>query len=151
MKIGQLVSKVGVTTKAVRFYELQGLLPAPSRTPSGYRIYGRSDTERLSFNLKAKRLGLSLDDIKGILQLHDRNEPSCIHVRSLLDAKIAQLDSAVADLQAFRRELTSLRDGSGTLVDCKPAGGQICSIIEDSEMPGLQVSGDWPPSLKRRQ
>jgi len=89
VKIGQLAREAGVTTKAVRFYELQGLLPAPSRTPTGYRIYGESDTERLSFILKAKRLGLSLEEIKGILQLHDYKEPTCVYVRSLLDSKLA--------------------------------------------------------------
>ena len=89
MKIGQLASATGLTAKTIRFYEGEGLIPDPPRTHSGYRTYADSDVTRLEFILKAKRLGLSLDEIKGILRLHDRSEPTCMHVRALLEEKVA--------------------------------------------------------------
>ncbi len=85
MKIGDLARATGLSTKTIRFYEAEGLIPDPPRTNSGYRAYAEPDVARLGFIIKAKRLGLSLDEIKGVLQLHDRSEPTCVHVRSLLE------------------------------------------------------------------
>ena len=130
LKIGELAKATGVTPKTIRFYEGEGLLADPGRTSSGYRIYLHKDIERLEFILKAKRLGLSVEEIKGILGLHDRDEPTCVHVRHLLDEKLAQVDKALADLKVFREELVKLRNNAQGLVDCRPSGGRICGIIE---------------------
>ena len=72
MKIGELAKAAKLTTKTIRFYEAEGLLPNPHRTASGYRVYGLDDAGRLHFIRKAKRLGLSLEEIRSILQLHHR-------------------------------------------------------------------------------
>ena len=130
MKIGELAKATGVTAKTIRFYENEGLLPQPERTLSGYRKYGSEYTGRLEFIRKAKRLGLSLDEIRDILHFHDRSDPTCKHVRSLLDEKIGQVEGALEDLQGFRSELSRLRDEAGALDDCRPSGGRICGIIE---------------------
>ena len=137
MKIGELARATGLSTKTIRFYEAEGLIPNPPRTDSGYRTYAELDVARLAFILKAKRLGLSLDEVKGILQLHDWSEPTCLHVRSLLEEKVGQIETAIQDLLSFKEELESLRDQATSLVDCRPLGGNICSIIEQS---GTKVS-----------
>lgn len=142
MKIGELAKATGLTTKTIRFYEGEGLITNPPRTPSGYRKYGPKDLDRLDFILKAKRLGLSLPDIRNVLYLHDRNEPTCEHVRSILEEKLNQVEKALQDLQVFRIELMRLRDESQTIVDCKPMGGRICSIIEQS---GLTINLNEQP------
>ena len=142
MKIGELAKATGLTTKTIRFYEGEGLITNPPRTPSGYRKYGPKDLDRLDFILKAKRLGLSLPDIRNVLYLHDRNEPTCEHVRSILEEKLNQVEKALQDLQVFRIELMRLRDESQTIVDCKPMGGRTCSIIEQS---GLAINLNEQP------
>ena len=134
MKIGELASASGTTTKTIRFYEDSGLLPTAPRTTSGYRIYAQADVDRLDFIRKSKQLGLSLDDIVGILQLHDRSEPTCIHVGALLDDKIEQVNEALRELRDLRQELTRLREKAGTMADCHPSGGNICGIVERSEV-----------------
>lgn len=134
MKIGELAKATGFTPKTIRFYEAEGLVRDPERTDSGYRSYGPKDVERLEFIRKARRLGLSLAEVKSILQLHDRSEPTCMHIRSLLDEKLARVEAALQDLLAFQAELHQLRDGAGTLMDCGPTGGRICGIIEQSEV-----------------
>ena len=139
MRIGELAEAAGTTAKNVRYYESEGLLPPPPRTRSGYRSYSAVDVERLGFVKKAKRLGLSLKEIRNILQLHDRREPTCVHVRSLLDVKLTQVETALSDLQDFRDELKRLRDSAGTLEDYRPSGGVVCGIIEQS---AIQVSRD---------
>ena len=132
MKIGELARATGLTAKTIRFYEGEGLISDPPRTNSGYRAYADSDLIRVEFILKAKRLGLSLDEIKGILRLHDRSEPTCVHVRSLLEEKMAQIETVIQDLLGFKEELQLLEDHTTSMVDCRPLGGNICSIIEDS-------------------
>ena len=58
MKIGELAKATGLSTKTIRFYEAEGLIPEPPRTDSGYRAYAESDVAKLAFVLKAKRLGI---------------------------------------------------------------------------------------------
>ncbi len=137
MKIGELARATGLSPKTIRFYEAEGLIPDPPRTGSGYRAYAEPDVGRLGFIIKAKRLGLSLDEIKGILKLHQRNEPTCVHVRSLLEEKLAQIEKAIQDLLGFKEELESLKDQTTSLVDCRPLGSNICSIVENS---GIKVT-----------
>ena len=146
MKIGELAKATRLSTKTIRFYEAQGLIPDPPRTISGYRAYAEPDVARLAFILKAKRLGLSLDEIKGILLLHDRSEPTCVHVRTLLEEKVAQIETVIQDLLGFKGELETLRDGATSLMDCRPLGGNICSIIEDSGIKVASSSLGWMES-----
>ena len=143
MKIGELARSTGATVKTIRFYEDQGLLPAAPRTESGYRIYGTHDVERLEFIRKAKRIGMSLEEIRGVLQLSDRDDPTCVHVRALLDEKIARLDRALDELRDFRIELVALRDGAGVLEDCHPTGANVCGIVERSEIALDDTSAAW--------
>ena len=151
MRIGELARAVGLTAITIRYYESVGLLPRPERTSSNYRVYGAEHVERLQFVTKAKRLGLSLEEIKGIFQLHNRQEATCVHVRTLLEAKLEQVDALVRELVEFRRELAHLRDTAGTMEDCRPSGGQICGIIERGEV-GVSVQAlTWLEAVHQRQ
>ena len=87
MKIGEIARAAGISSKAIRFYEDFGLLPDPGRTESGHRQYGPDTIERLGFVTRAKQREISLEEIRGILDIHDRHEPTCIHVRDLLEQK----------------------------------------------------------------
>ena len=60
MRIGELAKTVGVTPDTIRYYEREGLLPPPDRTPSGYRDYGPEVVDDLQFIKKAQALGLKL-------------------------------------------------------------------------------------------
>lgn len=136
MKIGELAGVTGTNAKTIRFYEHEGLMPEPARLASGYRSYDDESVTRMEFILKAKRLGLSLHDILGILQLHNAEKSTCVHVRDLLEQKITEVESTIVALQAFKGDLASLRDRTVGLVDCRSLGGDICSIIEQSNVKG---------------
>jgi DNA-binding transcriptional MerR regulator len=127
VRIGVLADRVGVTTKAVRFYEALGLLPAPARTGSGYRDYSETDVARLTFIKTAQRLGLSLDEIREIIALRDRGEQPCSHVARLLHAHVAALDRRIEEMQVLREELRGLeaRATAGAEVP-----GSYCGVIE---------------------
>ncbi|MBI2867559.1 MAG: heavy metal-responsive transcriptional regulator [Chloroflexi bacterium] len=150
MKIGELSKATGFKDRTIRYYERQGLLPSPRRTPSGYREYGHGDVDRLQFVRKAKHLGLSLEDIKSVLRIHDRREPTCMHVRELLEGKLALVDSLLRDLRAFRKELAMLQEHAIGVEDCRPSGGRICGIIENSSFGAGQETLTWirSPGMK---
>lgn len=103
--IGQLAESVDVNPKTIRYWEKVGVLPEPERTDSGYRLYSRKDLQRLQFVKKAKALGLSLDQIKEIIQIRDGGGLPCKHVRHLLGQKLKELDKRIQQMRKFRKEL----------------------------------------------
>lgn len=133
LRIGQLAEQFGLNPKTIRYYEAIGLLPEPQRTPAGYRLYDAADRERLQFILKARTIGLTLEEIAGILGLRRAGQRPCEHVLALLDRKIAGIDQQLRALQEVRRELVGLRDEA---TRDQPADGAICGIIEHRELLG---------------
>ena len=67
--IGQVAKLAGVGVETVRFYERKGLLEEPERTESGYRQFDENVVNRLLFIRRAKELGFTLNEIKGLLEL----------------------------------------------------------------------------------
>ena len=130
MKIGELANATGLTTKTIRYYELNRLLEEPRRTDSGYRLYDSEDVERLEFIKKAKSLGLSLEEIRDILLLYEQRQSPCVHVLALLDQKLKQVDKMISELDEFRRELLHLRLESQVRLEQLPEESRICRIIE---------------------
>lgn len=130
MKIGQMAEATGLPIRTLRFYEDAGLLPQRPRTEAGYRIFDERDLERLEFVKKAKRLGLSLGEIKDILAITDRGEATCTHVCGLLASRVEELDRAISELGQLRTVMVDLLEKAGPIEDCRPTGGRVCAIIE---------------------
>ena len=74
MKIGELAQRTQVNIDTVRYYERQGLLPAPQRLASGYRLYDQRDVSRLRFVRRAKALGFTLVEIRELLDLSSHRD-----------------------------------------------------------------------------
>ncbi len=136
MKIGALATHAGMTVQAVRFYERNGLIPKPSRTESGYRVYGSGDVRRLQFIRQAKRLGFSLKEIMRILKLRERGSCPCDEVVGILEHHLRETEEQLHRLERFRDELAK------TLKQWKRTGGRevpgevICGLIERTIRPG---------------
>ncbi len=124
---GALAARAGFTTKAIRYYERIGLLPAPPRRPSGYRAYGEGDLARLDFIAKAKRLGLSLEEIRDVLALRDAGVEPCVHVVRVIDQHVEEVERAITELGAFGAQLRRIRRDASQRA--RERGG-ICRIIE---------------------
>lgn len=105
LKIGQLARQVGVTTKAIRFYEAKRVLPRPTRGANGYRLYGQDAVEMLTFVKLAAGLGLTLAEIREIIAIRQGGGPPCAHVRRLLQDKAGELDRKLQDLVDMRQQI----------------------------------------------
>lgn len=110
MRIGELAEAAGTTTKTLRFYEEQGVLPAAERTPSGYRDYTPEAVARIDFVHRGQAAGLTLAQIKQILDIRDHGQAPCDHVRDLLDTRLADIEQQLAQLSALRDTIAALRD-----------------------------------------
>jgi MerR family copper efflux transcriptional regulator len=119
LSIGQLAKKAGVSVDTVRYYERNSLLPPAGRLASGYRRYGDTELRRLHFIRRAKALGFSLDEIRGLLELSA--ERSVAKVRRTAEARLADLELRIAEMQRIRTGLKKLIDacpGHGRAESC---------------------------------
>ena len=108
MTIGQLARSAGVGIETVRFYERQGLLEEPARKESGYRHYSDEVVARLRFIRRAKELGFSLKEIGELLALRIEPETTCAEVKRKAQAKLADIESKIGDLQRMQKALLKL-------------------------------------------
>jgi DNA-binding transcriptional MerR regulator len=131
MKIGELAAELRLNPKTIRYYERIGLLPDPERTSSGYRLYEEDDRARLEFILKAKRMGLTLEEVREVLSLRNDGRRPCRHVLQMVDEKLGAIEDQLRTLADLRRELLSLRDEA---VDAAKREGSVCSLIEGHEV-----------------
>lgn len=129
MLISQVASRSGVPPKTLRYYEDIGLLDPPNRTESGYRNYDDGILSRLAFIRSAQAIGLTLGEIRSIVALRDDGETPCGHVLELLRRRSAEIDRAIRDLRALKRELNGLVERAQELdpTDCDPS--RVCHLI----------------------
>ena len=150
MTIGKAAEEAGVSAQAIRYYEREGLLPAPYRTHTGYRLYGAETVGRLNFVRQARALGLSLDEIKEIFRLSESGSAPCCRVRELLSKKLDDLDHRISELTRFRSELQAFLRKIANVPDQSDASSHVCQLIEIAP-PSLSVSEtEAPPKRERR-
>ena len=75
IRIGQLAARSGVSRDTIRFYERAGLLPKPRRTATRHRIYDQKSAQQIRFIRRAQDLGLTLEDIRQLLELRNSDSP----------------------------------------------------------------------------
>ena len=106
-RIGELALRAGTSTDTVRYYERLRLLDAAARSDGGYRLYGEPELRRLQFIRRAKLMGLSLEEIRGLLGLAEEGQcrPLRRQVAELLRGKIEDCEAQLAELHAFKASL----------------------------------------------
>jgi DNA-binding transcriptional MerR regulator len=121
LTIGDLAKATDTKVETIRYYERVGLLPAPARTRGNYRSYSSVQLGRLSFIRRARGLGFSLSQVRGLLGLSDQRRRSCEAVDAIAREHLAEVDRKIADLVALRRELDSIisQCDHGTVAGCR--------------------------------
>src|SRR5260370_42047217 len=105
MQIGIVGKRVGLSVDTIRFYERNALLPLPPRTQGGFRQYSENDVETLSFIGRVQNLGVTLREVRELLNLRRSRLQPCAPVRRRLEEKLADVEQKVSDLQKLEREL----------------------------------------------
>lgn len=147
MRIGALADATGVPAKTLRYWEAEGLLHEPDRTPSGYRDYPPHAAARVAFIRHAQAAGLTLRQIGQVVAIRDEGQAPCAHAADLVDERLGDVEQRLHELQKTRRTLRELRQRLAQLdpADCDPAS--VCSAI-----PHLHEPHEHPvtsPAIRR--
>jgi DNA-binding transcriptional MerR regulator len=138
--VKEVAERVGLPSRTVRYYDRIGLVCADERSTAGYRLYSPEEEGKLRFIRQAKGLGLSLEDIRGLMAAAERG--CCGEVmpelERLLDEKVHEIDARIAELAAFRERLVAY--GAGKRPGCGCQGpGAFCGCLDD--VPHASLSG----------
>ena len=125
LRIGEIAERAGVNTSLIRYYERIGLLPAPDRI-SGQRRYDDSVLRRLAVIDVAQRAGLSLDEIRTLLEIG--TDPMAEHLRELAARKLPEIEALIERAQRVRAWLTTAQG-----CDCQSV--DACGLFDDDALP----------------
>lgn len=120
LKMGAFARITGCDRETIRYYERIGLLPDPKRTQAGYRVYQEKDSNRLRFILRCRDLGLSIKEVRELIELVDRNEYTCEGVNKLALSHMKSIRSRIRDLQQLEKAIKRMADqcSGGDTPDC---------------------------------
>lgn len=125
LKIGELSKRTDSQVETIRYYEREGLLPAPTRSEGNYRLYDGSHVERLQFIRHCRSLDMTLDEIRSLLGFRDTSPDDCGEVNTLLDKHIQHVAARISKLKALEKQLKGLRNL------CQTArAGKACGILQ---------------------
>jgi len=124
MRRGELAQQSGCNIETVRFYEKQGLLPAPPRTGGGHRDYAPEHLKRLTFIRRSRELGFTLGEVRSLLGLVDGGDWTCAEVRAMTLEHLADVRRKIADLQKLALILNDMA------AQCDGGAVPECPIID---------------------
>jgi MerR family redox-sensitive transcriptional activator SoxR len=125
MRIGEVAQRAGVRVSLIRYYEDIGLLPAPERV-SGQRRYDSSVLRRLAVVGVAQRAGLSLDEIRELVE--HGNDPMSGRLREIADQRLPEMDRLIERAQRVREWLAAAQS-----CDCETI--DLCRLFDDDAAP----------------
>ena len=137
VNIGEAARLSGVSAKMVRHYEGLGLLPAVSRTDSGYRQYGEADVHSLRFIKRSRDLGFSMEEIGELVSLWQNRRRASANVRKIAQKHADELAQRIAAMQEMQKTLEHL------IHCCHGDERPDCPIIES-----LAEKGPVPPARR---
>jgi len=130
--VKQVAERVGLPERTVRYYDRIGLVSAKVRSPSGYRLYSPEEEGKLRFVRRAKTLGFSLDEIRGLIAAADHGNCGEVgpELERLLEDKVVQIETRIAELSEFRDRLRAYAAGKGAGCGCE-GHGAFCGCLDD--------------------
>ncbi|WP_255573582.1 Cd(II)/Pb(II)-responsive transcriptional regulator [Deefgea tanakiae] len=109
MKIGELARIAQCSVETIRFYEKEGLLPAPARTAGNFREYRAEHLERLRFIRNCRALDMSHEEIHTLLRLADQPIDGCHAINNVFDEHIEHVEVRIKELEQLKQQLNVLR------------------------------------------
>lgn len=108
LQIKDISNLTGLDRETLRFYEQKGLLPKPTRSTTGYRLFDEEVVERLQFINQAQQVGFSLKEISNFLALGTSKTVTKDKLKEIADSKISDIDKKIDSLNQMRSALASL-------------------------------------------
>lgn len=122
--IGQLSRRTGVNIETIRYFEKVGLVASPPRTEGGHRVYDDDHLRALGFIRRARELGFTPEEVRGILTLGGPTNACCDEVRDIASRHLDTVRSKMADLARLEKLLAS------TIDRCSGDHVPRCAVID---------------------
>ncbi len=122
--IGQLSQRTGVNIETIRYFEKVGLVASPPRTEGGHRVYGDDHVRSLGFIRRARQLGFTPEEVRGILGLGGPGAACCDEVREIASRHLKTVRSKMTDLARLEKLLAS------TIDECSGEHAPSCAVID---------------------
>jgi DNA-binding transcriptional MerR regulator len=129
VRISELATRTGTTAKTLRFYEESSLLAEPARTQNGYRDYEENAIARIQFVRAGQAIGLTLAEIRNLIEIRDDGSSPCSAATDLLDQHLTAITRRISELQDLKRDLVQLKIRASNLnpADCPP--DSVCHVM----------------------
>jgi MerR family copper efflux transcriptional regulator len=125
MNIGEAAARSGVPAKTIRYYEDIGLIRPATRRTNGYRDYDDREVGLLRFVKRARSLGFSVEDCRGLLSLYLDRRRASADVKAMARRRVEEIEHKIAELEDMRATL-------GALIDrCHGDDRPDCPILQD--------------------
>ncbi|MEX2614614.1 MAG: MerR family transcriptional regulator [Alphaproteobacteria bacterium] len=122
--IGEASRRSGVKIETIRYYEREGVTPAPDRTATGRRVYTENGVSVLVFVKRCRDMGFSLSDARALLALRNATDDQCDEVRSISERHIADVRNRIVALRQLEAALEAL------VSECRK-GHTACPALEE--------------------
>lgn len=122
--IGEMSKRTGVNIETVRYYERINIMPKPDRTAGGNRQYNHDQLKRLSFIKTSRELGFSIDEIRELLEMADRQDFTCGEVHGITVRHLASVRAKIRGLRKLEKAL------AGMVAECSQGDVPDCPILE---------------------
>ena len=122
--IGEMSRQTGVNIETIRYYERIGLMPKPDRTAGGNRQYDQDQLKRLYFLRRARNLGFSLEEIRGLFEMVDRRDFTCGEVHDLTVNHLVSVREKIVNLSRLEQALSAM------VAECSRGDVPECPILE---------------------
>lgn len=133
MNIGEVARRSGLPAKTIRYYEDIGLV-TPLRGANGYRSFRDSDLHKLAFLGRARSLGFSIEDCRGLLELYADKSRASADVKRIASKHLERIDGKLRELEAMKKTLAHL------VHECAGDGRPDCPILDDlAAVPAAQT------------
>ncbi|WP_119066962.1 MerR family DNA-binding transcriptional regulator [Rubrobacter indicoceani] len=150
LRIGEVAKLVGLPAKTLRYYEELGLISPSRQENSGYRVFGWREMEQIEFVKRAKLMGLSLEQIRTLVEAaEDGVRSGVLHrLEDMLDEKLSETERKLVELRAFRESLLEYR---GLVAVAEEESLCRCSELGATEFCGCvsaATEGVTPPVMR---
>ncbi|WP_340645170.1 MerR family DNA-binding protein [Phenylobacterium sp.] len=129
MTIGQVADHSQCSAPTIRYYEDVGLLRAIDRTPNGRRAYGWPQVHRLTFIRRARDLGLSIEQVRSLLQVSDGDPSDCGQARDLITIHLDAVRRRRTELERLEQTLSGMAARCDST--CANAPDSACTVFDD--------------------